>query len=220
MSQDNHLSHYGILGQKWGIRRFQNEDGSLTEAGKARYGVGKNKDWKRLKKDAEADAKEYAMAKAFYGEGAGNRRKRIKNQISERMKDPDYKAEFEKQLAAQDMEKVQQKADRERHAKDAVNTVSKTARGVKNFLLGNAVPVTTAALAIGALVKVTGADQKIMKWGKIALNTAIKRAKQGSSIAGSTGMVWANIKQALGKVPKKLTVDELLKNMRVEGMDR
>ena len=31
------LEHHGILGQKWGIRRFQNEDGSLTEAGKRRY---------------------------------------------------------------------------------------------------------------------------------------------------------------------------------------
>lgn len=31
------LAHHGILGQKWGVRRFQNEDGSLTNAGKARY---------------------------------------------------------------------------------------------------------------------------------------------------------------------------------------
>lgn len=31
------LCHHGIKGQKWGIRRFQNQDGSLTEAGKKRY---------------------------------------------------------------------------------------------------------------------------------------------------------------------------------------
>lgn len=31
------LSHHGILGQKWGVRRYQNKDGSLTEAGKKRY---------------------------------------------------------------------------------------------------------------------------------------------------------------------------------------
>lgn len=32
------LKHYGVLGMKWGVRRYQNKDGSLTAAGKKRYG--------------------------------------------------------------------------------------------------------------------------------------------------------------------------------------
>jgi hypothetical protein len=35
---ENTLQHHGIRGQRWGIRRFQKKDGSLTSAGKKRYG--------------------------------------------------------------------------------------------------------------------------------------------------------------------------------------
>lgn len=40
MYADDYLYHHGILGQKWGIRRYQNEDGSLTVEGTKHYGYG------------------------------------------------------------------------------------------------------------------------------------------------------------------------------------
>lgn len=51
--RDVTLVHYGIKGQKWGIRRFQNEDGTLTAKGKARS----NKDSKRDSKTAKEKAR-------------------------------------------------------------------------------------------------------------------------------------------------------------------
>ena len=38
IGNNDYLAHYGTKGQKWGIRRYQNEDGSLTDEGKRRYG--------------------------------------------------------------------------------------------------------------------------------------------------------------------------------------
>lgn len=49
----NELYHHGIKGQKWGVRRYQNPDGTLTEAGKKRYDVGSARDVKPKPQDSD-----------------------------------------------------------------------------------------------------------------------------------------------------------------------
>ena len=56
------LYHHGILGQTWGVRRYQNKDGSLTKAGLKRYGSESN--FNKIVK-AEAKAKKEAEAAKF-----------------------------------------------------------------------------------------------------------------------------------------------------------
>ncbi len=48
---ENYLEHYGVQGQKWGIRRFQNKDGTLTELGKKRYGSEKMQAYKESERN-------------------------------------------------------------------------------------------------------------------------------------------------------------------------
>ena len=81
---------------------------------------------KRISKDAKKDAEEFARAKAFYGEGAGNRRKAIKTTVESKMKKDDfYSIEFEYHLSQQDMERHMREAKRERNSKDMANNTRK-----------------------------------------------------------------------------------------------
>lgn len=67
---DKVLIHYGIPDQRWGVRRYQNYDGTLTPEGRERYGYTSSADTrylakasKKLKKDYKSDLK---AAKARY----------------------------------------------------------------------------------------------------------------------------------------------------------
>ncbi len=52
MINEEYLEHHGILGQKWGVRRYQNADGSLTDAGKKRYEKEQRKAIAKERKEA------------------------------------------------------------------------------------------------------------------------------------------------------------------------
>ena len=61
MPVGDHLEHHGIKGMRWGQRRFQNDDGSLTALGRARYGV------------SNAYGRARSSARSAYGKVKANR---------------------------------------------------------------------------------------------------------------------------------------------------
>jgi hypothetical protein len=148
------LQHHGVKGMHWGVRRAQHH--------------------------ARADANEFAKARAFYGEGAGTRRKKIKAKVETRMQNPHYKAEFNRVLGGQNTLKRQAQASRLRKRKDVTNFTGKTVRGVHRQLSGGFGPVTATAAAIAtgaAYAHKTGADKVVFdKVKKIATD---KRAQAG-----------------------------------------
>jgi len=204
-NKSSYLIHYGVPGRsgKVGAGRWY-KNGQLTEEGYRHYYMEKyghepsqnegsqsqttnntktshfinadgSKNYKKIKHEASKDASEYARAKAYYGDGAGTRRKKIKNLISEKMKDPDYKKAFEQELSKQDMEKHQKAANRERKTQDTKEKVKRVGRGIKNLLLGVGT-TSIAAIAIVNIAKSTGADKMIANKARTVLSK-IKNAK-------------------------------------------
>lgn len=67
------LKHYGIKGMKWGVRRFQNDDGSLTKAGMARYKDEVNSKERYIKEGTEIQNISKNQLQIGNGNHKGNR---------------------------------------------------------------------------------------------------------------------------------------------------
>ena len=98
------IEHHGILGQRWGIRRYQNKDGTLTPLGKQRQALADAKqEYKIRRKDPNSDKE---SAKADYKTKTG----KIKQKISAEKEKEDARNEEERKR--QEAEKLQAEKER------------------------------------------------------------------------------------------------------------
>lgn len=120
IDETDFLEHYGVKGMKWGVRNDRPKGTS-----------------RKTDRTAKKDAKEFARAKMYYGQGAGTRRKLIKNTVEARKKgNTSYSEAFERHLSKQDMADHASRASSQRTRTDRVDRNKKRAGAVARRVTG------------------------------------------------------------------------------------
>jgi hypothetical protein len=111
MEVEEFFEHHGIKGQRWGVRKTNRE--------------------------ARKDAKEFARAKMFFGEGAGTRRKLINKSVeAKKQRSSAYAKAFDTNLAIQDLSTHASKAKKERKRTDRNTRTKQRVGAVARRLTG------------------------------------------------------------------------------------
>lgn len=107
------LRHHGIKGMRWGVRRYQNNDGSLTPAGRKRYSDydgGKDSAVGKRKSSSAEDYQNAIKKTRSVGEGIDSVRKF--NDDSKKLKDPAMERRIRKSTEQMSDKELQQRVQR------------------------------------------------------------------------------------------------------------
>ena len=155
MILNNDLRHHGIKGMKWGVRRYQNKDGSLTPAGKKRYdesGEKKEKtadDYKEgLKKAQSADKALQGIKEIVNKADDVAYAKKVRNDLSQ-MTDKD----LQQAVNRLNMEERYSQVMQQRHKIDRGESKVNQILDVAGDVVSGAVTALTILVAIKELTK-------------------------------------------------------------------
>ena len=163
----NELYHHGIKGQKWGVRRYQNPDGTLTAAGKKRYNTGElskvsvKKPYDIEKKGGRKGLR--VSAKYYSEEDYSNLNKKERKALKKTEKGRNAFAtrQYKKELSSEEYIKSRDKA-------------LKNTKGIKNKLkVVNEYEQKAAIKAVNDASKIS-MDQAMNEYNKAMKSAAIK----------------------------------------------
>lgn len=160
------MYHHGIKGQHWGVRRYQNSDGSLTPEGREHYGIGQ-----KIKGAADAIRKKIKPTKEELDESLAKaerkrdiraekqqikdtnkefKRKRIKNMTNEEIQD-----EIERLALERDLKDMRESAKMSKGKEAFRNAI----QNAKNKAVANAIESITGA-AVDKIATAIAANQE------------------------------------------------------------
>lgn len=127
---NDELYHHGVKGQRWGVRRYQNPDGTLTSAGQKRLYKDVKKDIKRAKKLQERELK---AGRQLYAQTLGNTGRKIakkeedalynKRRDIERRKDSKLDESIKLKVTDKEKKQLQKLIKTDMHLESAIDEV-------------------------------------------------------------------------------------------------